>query len=201
MEDSEMDMVIPLQLNLRKKTLPEQTKTDEAETAETSGFIATESHSSSHHEQQSAVDSSPTTNKSTVLGPTQAKKRLLAFAQQWGKTKENLEADKCLEKHTSKHGTLKYTFIVRDEYGKKTISFPARLISYTLTEPAISYSPNPRYASGAYQSKKEVLDSTSPEEKQIMYFIMNSSSPSCQSKEFPGKFILRNLKISFSLFF
>ena len=185
MEDSEMDMVIPLQLNLRKKTLPDQTKTDETETAETSGFIASESHSS-HQEQQSAVDSSPPTNKSTVLGPTQAKKRLLAFAQQWGKTKENLEADKCLEKHTSKHGTLKYTFIVRDEYGKKTISFPARLISYTLTEPAISYSPNPRYASGAYQSKKEVLDSTSPEEKQIMYFIMNSSSPSCQTKEFPG---------------
>lgn len=144
--------------------------------------------------QQQPLDNPSPCSKNKVLGPAQAKKRLLAFAQQWPKTKEKMEDDKALEKRPNENGTLKYTYVVEGVDGE-TVSFPARLIQYTLTEPHISFCPNPRYAQGVYQLRKEVLDSCSQEEKHIMYFIMNSSSPSCQDKGFPG-----NIVRSFYLF-
>lgn len=155
-------MIIPLNLNLNKKSV----------------------------RQLPEGDSNPNENKSPpkpVLGREQAKKRLLAFAQQWNKTKENLNADKALQKKPNQHGTLKYTYVVEGEDGSE-ISFPAHLIQYTMTEPSISYCENPHYAKGVYQTRKEVLDAVDEDVKRVMYFIMNSSSPYSQNREFPGRY-------------
>ena len=160
------EMVMPLNLNFLHKTVANP---------------AEDAVSESHHS-----PSESTSPAKKLLGPTQAKKRLQAFAQQWTKTKENMESDKALEKRVNENGTLKYTYLVEREDGKK-ISFPAHLIRYTTAEPPISFCCNPHFAVGAFESRKEVLDRSSQEEKQVMYFIMNSSSPSCGDKEFPGK--------------
>ncbi len=157
-------MVIPLKLNLNKKK-------ESAQQLREGDSTSNESQSPSK----------------TVLGREKAKKRLLAFAQQWGKTKENLNADQSLKKKTNQHGTLKYTYVVEGEDGRE-ISFPIHLIQYTKTEPQISFCGNIHYAKGAFQSRKEVIDGADEDVKKVMYFIMNSSSPTCQNPEFPGRY-------------
>ena len=159
-----MDMLIPLKLNLNKKKESAQQLSD--------------GNSTSNEGKSKPVE---------ILGREQAKKRLLAFAQQWSKTKENLSADKSLQKTSNQHGTLKYTYIVEGEDGRE-ISFPAHLIQYTKTVPPISYCENIHYAKGAFQTRKEVLDEADEDIKKVMYFIMNSTSPTCQNPEFPGRY-------------
>lgn len=157
-----MDMVIPLNLNHNKKNTRQAAEND-----------------------SSVESSSP--SKPQVLGREQAKRRLLAFAQQWSRTKDLMTTDKALYKVPNSNGTLKYTYIVTGEHGQE-LSFPAHLIQYTKTHPPISYCENPHYARGVYQSRKEVLDMVDEDTKRVMYFIMNSSSPSCHSSEFPGRY-------------
>lgn len=157
-----MDFVIPLNLNYSKKNT--------LQTVENS--TANES-------------SSPT--KTQVLGREQAKKRLLAFAHQWNRTKDLLNDDKALYKVPNSNGTLKYTYIVQGEHGEE-LSFPAHLIQYTKTHPPISYCENPHYAQGVYHNRREVLDMVDEDTKKVMYFIMNSGSPSCQNQEFLGRY-------------
>lgn len=155
-------MIIPLNLNLNKKNVRPL---------------------SGDNSNSNVVTSPP----KPVLGREQAKKRLLAFAQQWNKTKESLIADKSLQKRPNEHGTLKYTYVVEGEDGRE-ISFPAHLIQYTTTEPQISFCENPHYAKGVYQTRQEVLDTADEDVRRVMYLIMNSNSPSCQNREFPGRY-------------
>jgi hypothetical protein len=160
----EMDMIIPLNLNSKKKKENVQQLPN----------------------CDSASNEQPSPSK-LVLGPEQAKKKLLAFAQQLNKTKESLNTDNCLQRRPNRHGILKYTYIVEGEDGEE-ISFPAHLIQYTKTEPQISYCENPHYAKGVFQSRKEVFDAADEDTKRIMHFIMNSTPSSHQNREFVGRY-------------
>ena len=135
----------------------------------------------------SSIQNEGSSPSKLVLGPEQAKRRLLAFAQLRNKTKENLNTDSCLQKRPNRHGILKYTYVVEGEDGEE-ISFPAHIIQYTKTEPHISYCENPHYAKGVFQTRKEVFDAADEDTKRIMNFIMNSTTPLCQNREFAGRY-------------
>ncbi|XP_046635555.1 cyclin-dependent kinase 12-like isoform X2 [Daphnia pulicaria] len=160
----EMDMVIPLNLNSKKRKENVQ-QLPNCDSASNEG-------------------SSPS---KVVLGPEQAKRRLLAFAQQLNKTKENLNTDNNLQKRPNRHGILKYTYVVEGEDCEE-ISFPAHIIQYTKTEPQISYCENPHYAKGVFQSRKEIFDAADEDTKRIMNSIMNSTTPLYQNREFAGRY-------------
>lgn len=156
-------MVIPLNLNLNKKK-------DNVHPPPTTHSTLNECHPSAK----------------PVLGREQAKRSFLAFNQQWNKTKDNLMADRALQKRPNEQGDLKFTYVVEGEDGRE-ISFPAHLIQYTKTEPQISFCENPHYAKGVYQSRKDVFDTLDEDTKRVMYFIINSSSP-CDTSHFAGRY-------------
>lgn len=158
-------MVIPLNLNLNKKNVKPSTDVNNS--------IVT-------------TNQSPSPTK-PILGRDQAKKRLLAFAQQWNKTKENSNATKSLPKTQDQHRILKYTYVVEGEDGRE-ISFPANIIQYTNTEPSISFCENPHYVSGVYQGRKEVMDEADDEIRQAMHFIMNSTTPYYENRKYPRRY-------------
>ena len=139
-----------------------------------------ESHSS---DSQSSSKKAP-----QVLGRDQAKKRLQAFAQQWNKTKDNLNMDKALQVQADSHGGgLKYTYVVAREDGSE-ISFPIELIKYTSTQPSVSYCPNPHYLQGAFKSRTQVLNEADDDERRVIHMIMNSNAPSCSENGFIGRY-------------
>jgi len=112
-----------------------------------------------------------------VLGPEQAKKRLLAFAQQWNKTKEvsnkDIPSNSPPQKQTCKREDLKHTFIAEGVEGIEK-SYPAHLIKFTRTQPSVSYCENIRYAKGQFKSRKEIWEASDEETKSTMSLIMNS---------------------------
>ena len=136
----------------------------------------------------SSSDSSPTKKSANpVLGREQAKKRLLAFAQQINKTKEALQKDKVFKKWQDKYGSLKHTYIVEGFEGDEK-SYPLGMVKFTKTEPQISYCENLAYAKGAYKTRKEAVDAADDETKRIMNCIIESSSPVSYNRYVTGKY-------------
>ena len=124
----------------------------------------------------SSNENSPTKKNSQVLGREQAKKRLLAFAQQVNKQKEALLRDRVYKKWNDKYGPLKHTYIAEGE-DETLKSFPISIIKFTKCEPSISYCENPNYAKAAYKTRKEVFDAADDETRSTMTIITNSKSP------------------------
>lgn len=112
-----------------------------------------------------------------VLGPEQAKKRLLAFAQQWNKTKEvsnkDIPTDSPPQISHSRMNDLKHTFIAEGVEGIEKC-YPAHLVKFTRTLPSVSYSENIRHAKGQFKSRREVWEASDEETKSSMSIIMNS---------------------------
>jgi len=138
-------------------------------------------------------DNSPSKRTSQVLGPELAKKRLLAFAQQWNKTKDIVPTKDIPSppkvhpsSHSSRNGDLKYTFIA-EGVDRNEKSYPLHIVKYTRTKPSLSYCVNPHHATGLFKTRKQMWDTSDEATKIAMSFITSGRRTHVDPPPFLGR--------------